>query len=305
LKISKTTSNRPVPRPERPLEAPSSSRADERFHLIGRSLRLDPRIHAWRLDIADIALAGQIFAPHYARPLLRACGARTAPLYAGPGPEAAVLTELLPGEEFAVLEYAGGMAWGYARHDHVAGYVEAIALSATEPPDYIVCEASAPVSAEAALDSAVIATLPMGARLYGTVHGATLLTEYGHVPMSHVRALGDFESDPARVAERMMGTPYRAGGRTHDGIDGPGLVQLGFGLCGVPLPHLADQLRLIGAKLDPDDGLERGDLVLYPDGAGLMIDDLLMIHVGANTGKVTVGPLQNLGEEVELRRIPH
>ena len=39
---------------------------DERFHLTGPSLALDPRIHAYRNDIADIALAGQIFAPHYA-----------------------------------------------------------------------------------------------------------------------------------------------------------------------------------------------------------------------------------------------
>lgn len=235
---------------------------------------------------------------------MRACGARTAPVHAGPGEGAPILTELLPGEEFAVLEYAGGKAWGYARHDHVVGYVEAIALTATEPPDYIVCEASAPVSAEAALGAAVIATLPMGARLHGTAHGATLLTEYGHVPMSHVRALGDFEADPARVAERLMGTAYRAGGRTHDGIDGTGLVQLGFGLCGVPLPHLADQLRLIGVELSPEEGPERGDLLLYADGAGLMVDDLLAIHVGEKAGKVSVGPLASLGETVELRRIP-
>ena len=32
-------------------------RTDDRFHLTGPSLTLDPRVHAYRKDIADIALA--------------------------------------------------------------------------------------------------------------------------------------------------------------------------------------------------------------------------------------------------------
>ena len=106
----------------------SSSRTDERFHLTGPSLTLDPRVHAYRKDIADIALAGQIFAPHYARPLLRRCGPSAAQVLAGPQPESEVVAELAPGEDFAVLEYAGGRAWGYVRAGHRVGYVEAAAL---------------------------------------------------------------------------------------------------------------------------------------------------------------------------------
>ena len=35
-------------------------------------------LDAYRRDLADIALAGQLFAPHYARPMMRSCGARPA-----------------------------------------------------------------------------------------------------------------------------------------------------------------------------------------------------------------------------------
>lgn len=106
----------------------SSSSTDERFHLTGPSLTLDPRIHAYRKDIADIALAGQIFAPHYARPLLRACGPAAAAVRAAPAADAEAVAELAPGETFAVLEYAGGWAWGYVQAGHRVGYVEAAAL---------------------------------------------------------------------------------------------------------------------------------------------------------------------------------
>jgi hypothetical protein len=107
----------------------SSSRTDERFHLTGPSLTLDPRIHAYRKDIADIGLAGQIFAPHYARPLFRACGPAPGVVRAVPAADSEAVAELAPGEGFAVLEYAGGWAWGYIRAGHRVGYVEAAALA--------------------------------------------------------------------------------------------------------------------------------------------------------------------------------
>ena len=97
-----------------PANGASSSSTAERFRLTGPSLTLDPRIHAYRDDIADIGLAGQVFAPHYARPLVRGCGSRAGVrARRRPTTTAEAVTELLPGEDFAVLEYAGGWAWGY------------------------------------------------------------------------------------------------------------------------------------------------------------------------------------------------
>jgi Bacterial dipeptidyl-peptidase Sh3 domain len=129
LKASKATSNGTSPPKAPPRETASSSRADERFHLSGPSLTLDPRIHAYRTDIADIALAGQIFAPHYARPLLCVCADVPAPVRASPAADSETVATLAPGEAFAVLEYAGGRAWGYIQTSHLVGYVEAAALT--------------------------------------------------------------------------------------------------------------------------------------------------------------------------------
>jgi hypothetical protein len=110
-----------------PRETASSSRPDERFQLTGPSLTLDPLIHAYRSDIADIALAGQIFAPHYARPLLRAAKAAI-DVRRGASKEAEAVDRLGSGETFAVLEYAGGWAWGYVEATHLVGYVPAETL---------------------------------------------------------------------------------------------------------------------------------------------------------------------------------
>jgi Bacterial dipeptidyl-peptidase Sh3 domain len=128
LKGSNATSNRTKPREGSPASGDFSSRADDRFHLSGPSLALDPLTNAYRKDIADIGLAGCIFAPHYARPLVRQTGAKGALVYLTPSTESEPAATLAAGEPFAVLEYAGGWAWGYVVASHQVGYVDAAKL---------------------------------------------------------------------------------------------------------------------------------------------------------------------------------
>jgi len=231
-----------------------------------------------------------VLAPHYARALSRACGAHAAWIWPAPRAEGDAISELLPGEGFEVLEYAGGWAWGRGAADNVVGYVEAIALTAPVAATHIVCEKSAPVAPDANVASPLIAALPMGARLHGTECGACLATEYGCVSLSHLRPIAEHDSDAVVAAERLLGAPFRAGGRGAAGIDGPGLVQLALGIAGIAAPRLADQQRALGEEIAAGAPLARGDLVFHDDGAGLMIDDLMMIHVGRAVGHVAVGP---------------
>lgn len=284
--ISSKTARSAAPR----AKTGSSSSTDRHFTLDGPSRLIDSRIHAWRKDLADIGLAGCIFAPHYARPLPRGCGAHATLVWPGASTDGDAVSELLPGEEFGVLEYAGGWAWGFSTSDHVVGYVEAIALVDPIEATHFVCERSAPVTADSAITSPVIATLPMGTRLHGHEGGACLTTEYGCVPLSHLRRVGDHETDPVIVAERLLGAPFLAGGRGAEGIDAAGLIQLAFSLCGVAAPRLLDQLGNFGDPVAEEASARRGDIALFNDGAGLMIDDLLMIHASRAAGKVTIEP---------------
>ena len=245
-----------------------------------------------------------MIAPHYASPVMRSCGAHATFVRIAPNAEAEAASELLPGEEFAVLEYAGGWAWGYCAADHIVGYVEAIALADHCTPTHLVCERCAPVAADERITSPVLASLPMGARLHGEEHGACLTTEYGCVSLSHLRPVAEHDEDPVVVAERLIGTPYLPGGRSFNGIDSAGLVQLSLSLCGLAAPRLPDQQRRLGDPVPEAAPSRRGDLVLFDGETGLMIDDLLMIHACPSAGKVTVAPIAALDcGPVERRRL--
>jgi NlpC/P60 family len=259
--------------------------------LRGPSLRLDPRVNAYRGDIADVSLAGQIIASHYAAPLDRACGSRATFVRSEARDEGDAVSELLPGEGFAVLEYTGHWAWGYCTADHRVGFVETIELVDPVAATHVVCEAKVPVFADGSIGATRLACMPMGARLTGHEAGACLLSEVGCVPMSHVRRVGETESDPATVAMKLIGTKYLSGGRSHNGIDAAGLIQLALGQCGVCVPRDLDLQTGIGAEVAKGAPLKRGDIVIAGEEGGVMIDDLMLIHASRSAGKVAVEPV--------------
>lgn len=100
--------------------------ARSNFSLSGPSVEIDPRVNAIRPDLADVALAAKLFAPHYASPVERACILVSTPMFDKPGGEPS--SELLGGERFWMLDQSGGWAWGWSGHDHYVGYVASASI---------------------------------------------------------------------------------------------------------------------------------------------------------------------------------
>ena len=81
----------------------------------------DPATHAYRQDLADVALAGRVIASHYAEPLVRHIG-RSAMLLLAADDGAVPVVPLAEGDEIRILDCSRGWAWGYGPDGRV-GYV--------------------------------------------------------------------------------------------------------------------------------------------------------------------------------------
>src|SRR3546814_13334639 len=81
----------------------------------------------------------------------------------------------------------------------------------------------------------------MGSRVSGEVEGAFLKCPEGFIHLRHLSPVDAVQDDPVAIAERLTGTPYLWGGRSSDGLDCSGMVQLCFSLCGIALPRDTDQ----------------------------------------------------------------
>jgi len=247
-----------------------------------------------RRDIADIALSGRLFAPHYAVAERCRCVAAAAMLRGTPDPKGRAVSQLLHGEDFAVLDIAGGWAWGYALADHYVGYVAMAALGAPVEPTHRVTAPLALLFEAPDIKSPVLAEWPMGARFTATVEGDFLAAGQGYIHRRHARGIGEADADPVAVAERLLGAPYRWGGRGAGGIDCSGLVQLALGLAGIDAPRDSDMQRALGHEIAPDAPLARGDLIFFPGHVGLMADGTRLLHANAHAMAVTIEPLADV-----------
>lgn len=283
-----------------------------RFLLSGRSIVLDRRMNAVRGDLADINLAGVLFAPHYAKAQPMHCEATSAYLHESGSADAVAVSQLLAGETFHVLDVTGAWAWGFCDHDGYVGYIKRGALSSAPfTATHRVLARCAPIFAAADIKAPVVDLLSAGALISGEVEGSFVITNKGAIHIRHVAEAGTFRNDWVAAAERNVGQPYIWGGRGHGGIDCSGLVQVALGQAGIRVPRDTDLQRDgIGVPLEQDAELQRGDLIFFPGHVGIMADARNLLHANAYWMSTLVEPLadvvariaQEHGEPVSARR---
>lgn len=283
------------------LQDPGDSREthQQRFVLSGPVADYDPRVTPIRGDLADIALAGKFFAPHYVAPQLHRVAAEPAMLRKTGSDDAEAVSQLLPGEGFALLDSAGDWGWGYGVHDGYCGYVRLDALTRDgAEPTHVVHVRRALVFAEPSIKTPMVAALPMGSRIAAdgaSECGKFLKVAQGWMSVRHALALDALTCDPVDRALQLIGAPYLWGGRGGDALDCSGLVQLVLMFEGHAAPRDSDQqMAALGRALGDDEPLVRGDLIFFPGHVGIMADGETLVHANAFWMQVVAEPLADV-----------
>ena len=265
---------------------------------------LDPRLHAYRPDVADIRLEGKVDAARFVAGKPRRVIAPSAPMKRRPGADAGLDTEVLRGEIFTVFEETGeGWSWGQLATDSYVGYVPTDALGGTEPQPthriaalrtFIYPGPDLKLPARGSLSIGAAVTLAEEVETRGTAYRLLPAGEGAIVAVHAVALDAPPDNDFVAVAERFLGTAYLWGGRTSLGLDCSGLVQLALMAAGRSAPRDTDlQEAMLGTAVEGGmtATLKRGDLVFWKGHVGIMIDGEYMIHASGNAMTVVIEPL--------------
>lgn len=191
------------------------------------------------------------------------------------------------GDGFTAIDRKHGHAFGFAHKDGYCGWLPEAALGTLIAPTHWVAATGSHLYDGPRVQARDIAALPMGARLAVTGQQAGFYeTRAGFVPAAHVRALGEWFTDPVAVAEMYLGTPYLWGGNSRAGLDCSGLVQVAHLACGRACPADSDLQQSLGDPLTPTDHLQRGDLLFWQGHVAMIVDDRRLIHANAHSMNV-------------------
>jgi cell wall-associated NlpC family hydrolase len=260
---------------------------------------LDPRLHAYRPDLADARLADKISAMRYAQGRPHTVTAALIDVRSAPRDDATQTTQALMGEAAMVFEIEGDWAWCQLSRDGYVGYVPAAALAeGIREATHEVAVPSTFVYPDANLKTAPYTAIYMCTPLAVVEEGEkwSRIADGRYVFTRHLRPFGTGSGEPVAVAQLFEHVPYLWGGRTLLGVDCSGLVQTAFQACGRWCPRDTDMMEgELGTALPFGDPavLQRGDLVFWKGHMGMMVDGERLIHANGHHMLTVIEPLSD------------
>jgi cell wall-associated NlpC family hydrolase len=204
---------------------------------------LDPRLHAFRPDLADVNLQDRVDANKFAPGVPMEVVVPIAPLHREASVTAMQTTQALFGERLLAFEIADEWIWGQLTRDGYVGYIAKTGVSQElTSPTHRVSVPATFLYPLPDIKSQPPVSLPMNARLaiVESDEKFSKLANGRHVYTKHIRLLSETEADFVGVAEKFLHVPYSWGGKTSQGLDCSGLVQTALEACGTFSPRDTD-----------------------------------------------------------------
>ena len=240
------------------------------------------------------------------------------PVRKEPSHKSEMVSQLLFGETYNILDNYQGWLEIESHHDQYRGYISEDMSTILSPEDFekINKEENTVILGENTETVKLVASgenvnLVAGSRLPLFDHNSYFFgPENNKFKARHsiITYVPDFNS-PEKILSIYLNAPYLWGGRSPFGIDCSGLVQVLYKMRGIALPRDASQQVEKGKTLSFLDEADPGDLAFFDDEegqiihVGIILANSLILHA---SGKVRIDKLDHQGiYNKELNKYTH
>jgi len=239
------------------------------------------------------------------------CNLAIIPLRAEPNDRSELVSQVLFGETFEILEWQESWVQIITSHDSYRGWIGRLQFIMLGHLAYKRFRQTPPPLTYRAVTQAwkitnnSILYLPMGSSL-AFLEGTTC--HVGEERFEIIGEIGETENI-AVTATSFLNTPYLWGGRTHFGIDCSGFTQAVFRLQGTNLNRDASQQVEQGYTINSLHEAKLGDLAFFDNDEGKIVHVGILLN-GANiihaSGKVKIDSIDEKGiYSHDLKRYTH
>lgn len=232
------------------------------------------------------------------------CSISLIPMRAEPSSKSEMVSQLLFGETFQVLEAQAEWLFIQNHADQYKGWINHLQFESLEAPcPTIWVQKQFPFLAAKSLDGGAEVFIPFGAQLPIASLGQEVseLALNGHRYLVQTETISQMPlslAEALQVARQFVNAPYLWGGKSLYGIDCSGFTQIIYKAMGKQLPRDAWQQALEGTTLTFVEEIKAGDLVFFGDQAekiahvGIGLGDGNILHA---SGKVRIDKLDSYG----------
>ncbi len=242
------------------------------------------------------------------------CNLSIVPLRFEPSDRSELVSQILFGEHFKVLEIRKNWSKIRIAFDNYEGWLDNKQYEEISEESFLEIEQSAQVLSGEIIDFATsenqrFSTITIGSSLplYNDHKLKIGDTNYSYEGKIYNKKLS--KEDLIEVAYQFLNTPYLWGGKTPFGIDCSGFTQMIYKLCGYKLLRDASQQATQGEVLSFIEESEPGDLAFFDNSegiithVGIIMNDNYIIHAH---GKVRIDRLDHSGIfNVDTQRHSH
>ena len=141
-------------------------------------------------------------------------------------------------------------------------------------------------------------------RLYNENH-----YQDAYVSMFHIITKNKIIKDWVKIAESLIGTPYRWGGRSNRGIDCSGLLQISMSFAGIKIPRdTKDQYKFFKKSSNFDikkkvsiDLLKRGNIIYWTGHVAIIKSKTKAIHSSGYHNSVLVENITKIINRIDQK----